>query len=75
MDKACNKTFKNMFAKGESVNIGSIHGFPITAKYQKDLLSVTVFVQATIHGAAKHLLTVSKRLIEKNRETYEVLAK
>lgn len=49
-----NKTFKNMFAKGESVNIGSIHGFPITAKYQKDLLSGTVFVQATIHGAAKH---------------------
>ena len=54
LDKACNKTFKNMFAKGESVNIGSMHGFSITAKCQKDLLSGTVFVQATIHGAANH---------------------
>ena len=54
LDKACSMTFKKLFQKGESVDIGSIHGFPITAKCEREPFSGTIFVQATIHTAQDH---------------------
>lgn len=54
LDKACKLTFQKLFQKGESVNIGSIHGYPITAKCEREPFSGVIFVQATIHGAQNY---------------------
>ena len=55
LDKMCTMIMKQL-AKGDTVTLGSMYGFPITAKCSKDALTGIISVNATVTGASKHIV-------------------
>ena len=53
LEKMCNKSMKQL-AKGDTVTLGSMHGFPITAKCVQNEFTNDVSVVATVSGSSKH---------------------